>query len=639
MPVIQSISRAGANRLDHLDAIRGLAAMAVCVFHLSHGGKLLPNNSVLTSIPRNGYLGVEVFFVLSGFVVPWMLWRTEYKLTDFGRFFAKRMVRLSPPFLIANLFICLLNIASRISPWFAGSLEPIDYCDMVLSFVLDATYLTGILQRPWISVVAWTLAIEVQFYLVAGLFMGVMPRHSTRKTAFALILLAMLGAVITDERFVIRYLPFFVLGWSGAFFLNHRESWLPCMTAVVVAAIIHGTTSGLQLCLAIATLLIIVFWKRAIPRWLVALGTISYSLYLLHVPVGGRVINLGLRFVASGSSGVFAVIGVGIALSIVLSAVYWRMLRFLPSNGAENCSRNTNLNTHVMCLATPRNRFLFVGALLVMFFGIIVNRREAIRFWIAVNVSWTHFSPEPIPRSKLPEFNNENTLVLLALGQSNAASHGCPRSNAGANCFAFHDGRFFLGTDPWPGGSGRGGSVWSRFAPRAMDEGLAQNVVVACIAQGSTSVRDWIPGTDCFSRAERAISLLRTNQLNVDYIIWHQGESDVIARSGEHQKYANRLNSVIDGIRASGVDAPFVVCQVSTYRGTTAPAIRLAQLAVCDDKRNVLAGPDTDTFGPESCYAGVHFNASGFSAFAEGLLSTMKQHANGHSTMPPDSLR
>ena len=109
---------------------------------------------------------------------------------------------------------------------------------MATSFVLDATYLTGIFQRPWISVVAWTLAIEVQFYLVAGLLMGFLPKASTWRTAIALLMLTLLGTAFTDQRFLIRYIPFFVLGWSGAFFTNHKSSRLPLLVAAVSASVI-----------------------------------------------------------------------------------------------------------------------------------------------------------------------------------------------------------------------------------------------------------------------------------------------------------------------------------------------------------------------------------------------------------------
>lgn len=313
-------------RLDHLDAIRGLAAMAVCLFHFSHGGKLLPDYAFVDPIARNGYLGVEVFFILSGFVIPWMLWKTDYRLIDFGRFFTKRMVRLYPPFLVANLLIMGLNFASQKSPWFQGPGDSIDPTAMALSFVLDATYLTGIMQWPWISVVSWTLAIEVQFYIVAGLLMSFLPKPNTVATALALTLLASLGLFLTDERFVFSYLPFFALGWSGAFYMYHKKSWLPWLSAGTALGVILYSTNWMQFGLAAISISAIVYWKWKTHKWLLALGTISYSLYLVHVPIGGRVVNLGLRFAESGTIQVLPVMISATVISLVLSAIYWRFV-------------------------------------------------------------------------------------------------------------------------------------------------------------------------------------------------------------------------------------------------------------------------------------------------------------------------
>lgn len=81
---------------------------------------------LVKSLAENACLGVEVFFILLGFVIPWMLWKTDYRLRDFGRFFGKRMVRLAPPFLTADLLIIILNRSDRFSSWSSVTLEPLN---------------------------------------------------------------------------------------------------------------------------------------------------------------------------------------------------------------------------------------------------------------------------------------------------------------------------------------------------------------------------------------------------------------------------------------------------------------------------------------------------------------------------------
>jgi hypothetical protein len=84
-------------RLDHIDALRGIAALAVCWFHVTHGGDLLGEGDGKT-LSSYGFLGGEVFFVISGCVIPLSMWRANYRWRDFGVFFAKRLFWVHPPF-------------------------------------------------------------------------------------------------------------------------------------------------------------------------------------------------------------------------------------------------------------------------------------------------------------------------------------------------------------------------------------------------------------------------------------------------------------------------------------------------------------------------------------------------------------
>ena len=76
-------------RLDNIQAMRGLAALAVVWYHFSRG----MTSDIVVASGALGYLGVEVFFVISGFVIPYSF-SQSYRTKDFGRFMLKRMLRL-----------------------------------------------------------------------------------------------------------------------------------------------------------------------------------------------------------------------------------------------------------------------------------------------------------------------------------------------------------------------------------------------------------------------------------------------------------------------------------------------------------------------------------------------------------------
>ena len=91
------------NRVVVIDVLRGFAALAVTWFHLTN----IYEWSWLRHSGNYGWLGVEVFFVLSGFVIPYSIAHTYrgYTHADFPSFFVRRVVRLEPPYILSILFV------------------------------------------------------------------------------------------------------------------------------------------------------------------------------------------------------------------------------------------------------------------------------------------------------------------------------------------------------------------------------------------------------------------------------------------------------------------------------------------------------------------------------------------------------
>ena len=92
-------------RVAVVNALRGLAALWVCWYHAV--GLIQPAPSALTTLGSYGFMGVQVFFVVSGFVIPYALHRAHYQLPQYPRFLAKRLLRLHPPYLAVVATIAL----------------------------------------------------------------------------------------------------------------------------------------------------------------------------------------------------------------------------------------------------------------------------------------------------------------------------------------------------------------------------------------------------------------------------------------------------------------------------------------------------------------------------------------------------
>src|SRR5262245_2944964 len=86
-----------SGQVASLDTLRGMSALAVCWYHFS-GISMIGAGPIRTS-GAYGWLWVEVFFVISGFVIPLALLRGRYSLSNYRMFLLKRLTRLYPPYL------------------------------------------------------------------------------------------------------------------------------------------------------------------------------------------------------------------------------------------------------------------------------------------------------------------------------------------------------------------------------------------------------------------------------------------------------------------------------------------------------------------------------------------------------------
>lgn len=287
---VKSVRHGG--RLETVHSLRGLAALAVALFHFTAVYPSLP--AAIGVIGRNGWLGVEVFFVISGFILPYSLWRAGYRLSpsNFGRFVWKRVVRLEPPYFATIVLILTLSYLSARTPGYRG--EPFHL--NLLQLALHVGYLNSFVGMPWLDPAFWTLAIECQFYLLVALVFPLVITESRTNRLVSIGSLLVASMFPTSDHFVIFFIPLFVCGIVAfQVFSGICKKWEAALVLVPVAAILCVHMGAIVMVVGLATAIVIV----VVPSWtnppLAVLGTLSYSIYLLHVPVGGRVINLARR--------------------------------------------------------------------------------------------------------------------------------------------------------------------------------------------------------------------------------------------------------------------------------------------------------------------------------------------------------
>ena len=311
-----------------LDPLRGLAALAVCLFHFTSGSTNLPNqltaSDPLRTLGTFGKYGVEAFFVISGFIIPYSLYLRGYRLRDAGRFLVRRFKRIEPPYFAAIGLVLGMNwLVTQASSYRGEPFQP-----QWAQWAAHVAYLNAFLGFEWLNPVFWTLALEFQFYLLIALAFPLLGHQRTSirvVTLLSTIPLAFLGQ--EQMGLLFRWLPLFAMGTAAFQGITGQMRWslvgLVCLLTGGASWHLLGVTSTTTAVLTAA--LIMVWGHRPLPALLKPLawaGAISYSLYLVHVPIGLRVLNLATRLPDSGLVRYGSVV-LALALSVVFALIFW----------------------------------------------------------------------------------------------------------------------------------------------------------------------------------------------------------------------------------------------------------------------------------------------------------------------------
>jgi peptidoglycan/LPS O-acetylase OafA/YrhL len=189
----------GGSVLAELDGLRAVAIVPVVLFHATLSLYLKGVQGQVSSITGDsdvfrsplgwmighGFLGVQLFFVISGFVVTLPFARARLlgeRPPSLGKYYLKRLTRIEPPYVIAlATFLCG---ALLVAP------QNVDWRDYLSGLVYLRTALFG--HEPWAFFISWSLELEVQFYLLAPVVVALfwIRPHALRRGVFAVLLAA-----------------------------------------------------------------------------------------------------------------------------------------------------------------------------------------------------------------------------------------------------------------------------------------------------------------------------------------------------------------------------------------------------------------------------------------------------------------
>jgi peptidoglycan/LPS O-acetylase OafA/YrhL len=288
-----------------LDGLRAIAVWSVIVYHLSH------------SALAGGYLGVDMFFVLSGYLITSIIWREQQQgRFSVVRFYDRRVRRIMPALLallaFTTVLAAILLLPTDLIGYGKSLLATLGFVANIY-FWRDTNYFSQLAAtKPLLHL--WSLGVEEQFYIFFPLLLALVNRIY-RKAAFGLVTGLTLVSLVADIELRAHG------GSSPAFFLLPTRAWelgIGAMLALAPeravlrgwAAEATGTAGALILGIGLVTGVsgplmpaalpttlgagMLVFAGRERPPFLnrmiagrpmVYFGLISYSLYLWHWPL------------------------------------------------------------------------------------------------------------------------------------------------------------------------------------------------------------------------------------------------------------------------------------------------------------------------------------------------------------------
>lgn len=354
-----------SSRVPALDGLRGLAITLVLAMHFVHAPESVWWGVALDRVAHMGWIGVDLFFVLSGFLITGILLDTKARPGYYRSFYARRVLRIFPLYFTYLAVILLLPRTGGLARWLGAPYlaeHQTWFWTHTVNWLIAFEGVTDYAVQSGFGAL-WSLSIEEQFYVLWPFIVAVLSRRSLGRLAIGVVIaglvfrigLAWLGApmavlynatltrldplaigallaVLAREGGLARYWERLALAVCGV-----------AVLALIIVAMAQFSRHPAELVFAATVPAVAVAWGMVLlhslvrrGRWqqamvsqpLRTLGKYSYAIYLLQAKVIHVLTHNGLTPERLGGV-VYAALGVGVTFTLAWTS--WHLLesRFL----------------------------------------------------------------------------------------------------------------------------------------------------------------------------------------------------------------------------------------------------------------------------------------------------------------------
>ena len=351
--------------IPELDGVRGIAILLVLVYHFGTSTK---PGGALGEILGLGWIGVDLFFVLSGFLITGILLDSKGSPHYFSYFYTRRILRIFPLYYLSIFFFfnLALPFAHRFSQLAYISMSAqIWYWPYLVNWYIGLGYPASPLSH------FWSLCIEEQFYLAWPLLVFVTGKKTFLWVCVSLIVLSPVLRFTFGQNPPSPYFLYFITPFRmepialGAVIailrrkdrmsllsgLTMRWVWIPALAAFAYICLFSQTTVPVAFymarygytCIDLAFASLVFFVAQAASRSdpvglfrnpvLMRFGKYSYAMYVFHAPISQylpKFLHFGSRVARVGLA-----IGVGVSVTYLIALISWHTLES-PILGLKN---------------------------------------------------------------------------------------------------------------------------------------------------------------------------------------------------------------------------------------------------------------------------------------------------------------